>query len=97
MQYEKLFVSWADGVVWYCCGTYSGRYIVCGSQHTAFVSSIPYFSQKCGRAEWRLMHGLTVSLWGHMKIFLKGLIKLGIVTKAKQFCDFINIHFGGKQ
>ena len=41
------------------------------------------------------MHGLTVSLGGHMIIFLKGFIKLGIVTKAKQFCDFINIHFGG--
>ena len=39
------------------------------------------------------MHGLTVSLGGHMIIFLKGFIKLGIVTKAKQFCDFINIHF----
>ncbi len=31
-----------------------------------------------------------------MIIFLKGFIKLGIVTKAKQFCDFINIHFGRK-
>ena len=27
------------------------------------------------------MHGLTVSLGGHMIIFLKGFIKLGIVTK----------------
>ena len=26
-----------------------------------------------------------------MIIFLKGFIKLGIVTKAKQFCDFINM------
>lgn len=45
------------------------------------------------RAEWRLTHGLAVSLWGHMKIFFKGFIELGIVTKTKQFCDFINIHF----